>query len=313
MSVVPSRISAGTFFCTLISTGFILLPSGLRLTLRAPAEQCESAESQQCQRGRHGDRERPAPLDPLLHLRRVVEAREGFVRRPGAEELAQGLPALSYLVDEQPVLRHAPKNLPIVALEDFYSVGLVLKAAVEGSIPDNLLAHPPDPEHAGHEETHKREDGARESGAGGDLAQLVDGITGALVPLFGVAHAQEHLRVGVPLQQLCVERAGRPVHGGLVVRKETVPAHRLPAPGRLPEPDVLRVLEDLDHVVARAEAKYFERDLQRHRAGPAETRPDHLHPGAPLSRRAFSSRPAGSPRTARAASASGTCRWRSSG
>src|SRR5829696_7414239 len=122
MSVVPSRISAGTFFCTWISTGFIFLPSRLRLTLRAPAEQCESAESQQRQRDGHGDRERPDPLDSLPHLRRVVEAREGFVRRLGAEELAQGLPALSHLVDEQPVLRHAPENLPVVTLEDFYGV-----------------------------------------------------------------------------------------------------------------------------------------------------------------------------------------------
>ena len=47
---------------------------------------------------------------------------------------------------------------------------------------------------------------------------------------------------------------------------------------------MLRVFEDLAHVVARTEAELLERDLQRGRAGPPEAGPYDLHPESALRR-----------------------------
>src|SRR5688500_3654970 len=100
------------------------------------------------------------------------------------------------------------------------------------------------------------------------------------------------------LHQFLVESAGRPVHGRLVFSENPIPVCRVSSPGGDPEPPVLGVREDLGHVVARAEAQGLERDLQRHRAGPAEAGSDELH---------LSSWETRSLRTARAAATSGTC------
>jgi pimeloyl-ACP methyl ester carboxylesterase len=60
--------------------------------------------------------------------------------------------------------------------------------------------------------------------------------------------------VRVPLQQLPVERAGRPVYGRLVTSEDAVPVHRLAPPRGFPQVRVLRMPEDLGHVVAGAES-----------------------------------------------------------
>jgi hypothetical protein len=39
---------------------------------------------------------------------------------------------------------------------------------------------------------------------------------------------------------------------------------------------VLGALDHLDHVVAGAEAKLFQRELEGHRPGPPKSRPDHF-------------------------------------
>src|SRR5215204_1277803 len=102
----------------------------------------------------------------------------------------------------------------------------------------------------------------------------------------------------MPLHQILVEGARRPIHGGLVVAEHSLPICGLPPPGGEPETRILGVREDLSHVVTRAEAEPLQRDLQRHRASPAEAGADDLHPSSWKC----------SPRTVRAASASGTCR-----
>jgi len=90
-------------------------------------------------------RERPEKPYPALHLGRVVEARERFVRFFDAEELTQGSPALLKLVDQQRLLRDALPDLLIVALEELYRVGTVLEPTVEDALPDDLVDHPADP------------------------------------------------------------------------------------------------------------------------------------------------------------------------
>ena len=195
-------------------------------------------------------------------------------------------------------------DLRVVAFEDFYGVSPLLEAAVEGALPDDLVRQVESPGPAENEEADERVADAVEGMAGDDHAQLVDGVAHALVPASGIADAQDHPGVGMALHQLLVERAGRPVHGRLIFPEDPFPVRRLPSPGGDPEPRVLGVREDLGHVVAGIEAELFERDLQRHGARPAEAGADDLH--LVISWRC-------SPRTARAASASGTCRSRSSG
>ena len=77
-------------------------------------------------------------FQPAPHLCRVVRAGEWFVWLFDLEELAQGFPACLYIVDEQPVLRNAPLYLNVVSLEDLDGVSLILEAAVEGTLPDDL-------------------------------------------------------------------------------------------------------------------------------------------------------------------------------
>src|SRR5215217_1875148 len=139
--------------------------------------------------------------------------------------------------------------------------------------------------------------------AGNDHAQLEDGVPYALIPALGVADAQDHLRVGIALHEFLIERAGWPINGCLIFSDYPIPVCRFSSPGGDPESRVLRMLEDLGHVVARAEAQSLERDLQRHRAGPAEAGPYDFH---------ASSWRTCSLRIARAASTSGTCPLRSS-
>jgi hypothetical protein len=166
-----------------------------------------------------------------------------------------------------------------VPLEDLDSVSLILEAPVEGALPDYLVRHaaPASGETAEDEEADRTEDQARDRGLFDEHAQLVDGAAGALVPPFRVSHAQEHLGFGMLLHELLVERAGRPVHGGLVAPEDPFPIRRLFAPGGDPEVRVLRVREDLGHVVARTEAEFLQRRLQRRRARPAEAGTDDLH------------------------------------
>jgi hypothetical protein len=71
-------------------------------------------------------------------------------------------------------------------------------------------------------------------------------------------------------------RGAGPVHGGTVAVEELLPVGELSPRSGLPQLHVLRVVEYLAHVVARAEAYFFECHFQRHRARPSETSPDHL-------------------------------------
>src|SRR5215208_2509358 len=165
------------------------------LSSGAPAEQSERGPNQDHQGDRYPDRDGLYSLQPAPHLCRVVRAGEWFVWHFDPEELAQGFPACLYIVDEQPVPGNTPLDLRVVALEYLYGVVLVLEAAVEGTLPDDLARQVDVSRPAEHEDADELVADAVDRVAGNYHAQLVDGVPYALVPAFGVADAQDHLRV----------------------------------------------------------------------------------------------------------------------
>ncbi len=66
---------------------------------------------------RSGGRYRDEPEEPAPHLSRVVEVREGFVWGIDAQKVAQGLPALPHVVDEQAFGGNPAADLLVVAME----------------------------------------------------------------------------------------------------------------------------------------------------------------------------------------------------
>src|SRR5207249_758189 len=72
----------------------------------------------------------------------------------------------------------------------------------------------------------------------------------ALPPAFRIARRQEDDGVGVRLGQVGPERRRRPVDRGVEVAEDRVPVDRRPFRRLLPQRDVLRMPEHLEHVVA---------------------------------------------------------------
>src|SRR5215212_58079 len=237
----------------------------------------EEYYGQQCQEGVRGEGDGADDPNTAPHLRRLVEAGKRFVRFGYAEELAQRTPALPHLVDQQPPGWYAASDFLGVSLEDLYGVGPVLEAAVEGAVPDDLVRQTSPRGLSGGKQGEHGEDYAEYRRTGHELAQLVDAAAGAIVPTFGIAHAEQHLRLRMPLHKLLVEGAGWPVHGGLVTPEYPFPVDRLPPPCGEPETRVFGVREDLGHVVARTEAQFLEGHFERQRARPAEAGADDFH------------------------------------
>src|SRR5262249_28497456 len=114
----------------------------------------------------------------------------------------------------------------------------------------------------------------------------VDGPETAVVPRLRIADAEQHLGVRVPLHELDVEGAEGKIQARLVVAKDALPVDR-PPPGRVrPDVDVAGVLDDLGHVVARAETGLLQRGLQGFGPGSSEPSADDLQWSAPLPLRA---------------------------
>src|SRR5207244_880837 len=96
----------------------------------------------------------------------------------------------------------------------------------------------------------------------------------------------EHGRwVWVVLGEFGAEGDGREVHHGGVAVEDSVPVGGA-APGRIdPVLDAVRLLDDVEHVVARAEPEPLECRAERRGSGAPEPHSDHLHVGAPFGRR----------------------------
>ena len=194
-------------------------------------------------------------VDPLerhespLEVLQVVDVGEGNARDWLAQELAQRLPALFDLEDQQPVGRDDPLDLLDVGLEDLDAVFPVLEVLVASK-------HGPAPAAVQALGDVLPVGGVlKEPGVEDDLLGGEDGPLAALVPLLRVADGQHDLGVGVETHQQLVMVAGGEVRGGGVAPQHMVdgadvegfpPAERGP---HLVVP-AAAVIQGLLHVVA---------------------------------------------------------------
>jgi hypothetical protein len=96
----------------------------------------------------------------------------------------------------------------------------------------------------------------------------------AVEPGVRVAHRQDHPRLGIVLHQLAPIACSRPVDLRPVSAKNLIPIHALAMRRGFPVRQKLRVVADLEYVMARPEPEMLQRDLQRVGAGPAKARAD---------------------------------------
>ncbi len=107
----------------------------------------------------------------------------------------------------------------------------------------------------------------------GNARLLTDnGLAGAVVPPLGVAHGQDHLRLGIEPEVLLVEVAAGPIDGRLIAPEQCLPIDGLAPGSGVPQPDVFGFGEDLRHVVALGEAELLQGDLEREGARASKTR-----------------------------------------
>ena len=85
---------------------------------------------------------------------------------------------------------------------------------------------------------------------------------------------QQHERIGVRVAELAPERAGGPVDRGDVAGEKGLPVGQVAVDRAVPDRNVIRSPEHLDHVVTGPAQELFERELLGVRTGPSETRPD---------------------------------------
>jgi hypothetical protein len=91
-----------------------------------------------------------------------------------------------------------------------------------------------------------------------------------------IAQGQQHLGVRVVGRDLAPVARRGPIDASAVVREDPVPVRQVAARRRLPVRQLLRIVADLEHVMAGPEAEPFERQLQRIGPGPPQGGPDDL-------------------------------------
>src|SRR5207302_8884737 len=84
------------------------------------------------------------------------------------------------------------------------------------------------------------------------------------------------LRLGEDLGELAMEEAARPVDGRGVPVEDLTP-QLLSVERSMPELDLVEVGDDIDPVVARAEAQLLERELLREGPGSRQSRANPVH------------------------------------
>ncbi len=170
-----------------------------------------------------------------------VRVRIRLVGYRHAEMRAERLPAIPEFVDQQPVRRHLRLHGGDIGLVDRHAMGAVGRSATE------------DPQ--GDELTSRR----AFLGLGVGLDDLEDGLLVACPPAFGGAPGQEDAGVREGLDELRPVVGRWPVDAGAVLAQQEIPVRRSARHHVPPELLVLRVADQLPHVVAGSEAE----DLQR--------------------------------------------------
>ena len=202
-------------------------------------------------------------------VRGRIGVRERLVWHRYPEELAEGLPPLPNLVNQQPLGRDHLLDLSRVAPEDGDGPLAVSEVWAEDVGP-YLVQHLREPS----QDRHEGQDPVEAP------AHAVDGAEHALVPPLWVTHREHYLRVGVLPREVLPEEAARPVRGRPVSAEQWLPLDGLSAAlglrGPVPTPGAPGVLEDLVHVKAGPETEPLEGGLLREGAGPREARPDNL-------------------------------------
>ena len=169
------------------------------------------------------------PLLPLrlIHCLRVIDPGKGTVRDRNIQEPAQGLPAILDLKHQELVCRHMPLDLLHMFLVELYCSVLACRHCREHTqpcrggaghrvreVPDELGLTP-----GPHQVV---EDVAREGLLGDGKVQ--DGIPDTLVPLDRVPHIEEHLGLGVNLQDLLVKVRHRIVNTSNIISQDCLPS-----------------------------------------------------------------------------------------
>src|SRR5215207_3747206 len=216
-------------------------------------------------------------LDPGLEHRGVIHVWERLVGHLDPEELAERLPAVLRLPHQQLLGRYRVPDLLVPALRGRHHRLRLAVRAGEGAA--SLLEHV---DHQVHPTLPGRVDVVARLGqvvhqrvAEVDLA---DGVLHAAGPAPVIPPAQEHLGVGVDLDQLAPMEGRRPVDGGRGITPDLLP-WRLAVIGAPPEPNpLLEVGHHVAHVVAGTEAQLLEGELLGRGRRAGETRADQLHP-----------------------------------
>ena len=215
-----------------------------------------------------------APMHPGagMEFRRTVGERKRPRRDPDPEKATKRLPPFGNVEHQQPLRRNMPPHL------------FTMPSKHPKRMPP--IPHPP-PEHLvgnGHALHQpaicrdrigcRRRPGDLRSDRGGE----------ARVPSLGRAQRQDHPRLWERRRKLAPVAGAWPIHLRAVSGKHRLPVHRLAARRGEPERDLLRVLGNLVHVVARAETELIQRKLQRVGPCSAEAGADHVewHPCPPL-------------------------------
>jgi hypothetical protein len=94
--------------------------------------------------------------------------------------------------------------LLIVPVKDIDGIRFVFKSSLKQALPDEPIDHAGELSHPGDDEAHP---------AWKCIARVEDGLARALIPPLWISHTEDHFRVGIPLHELFVEGATRPIDG----------------------------------------------------------------------------------------------------
>src|SRR5579859_1273490 len=194
----------------------------------------------------------------------VVVMREWFACRYfHSQKGAERLPAFFYSIDQQLFRRNVLLDPLDMAQENTDGVIFVLEPVVKRPFPDECAHHV----------TMRSA-----SVVGVEMRNAIDSAGDALVPLFGIAHRQQHFRIRINLHEFFVKSARGPVYRCLVPLENRGPVGSPSAHNGVPLLINVRFIEEFRHMVTGAKAQFFKRVFQRERPCSSKTGPDDLQP-----------------------------------